>query len=323
MKLIEEGKLNIDDPVQKYIPTFTLKDQQAASQITIKHLLSHTSGLSPYIGLLMADKTSNDLNAIKSNLNNLINVNLTASPGEKYQYSSANYLILGALIEEVTNQPYSQFMEEHIFLPLQMKNAAADLETAREKGYFAGYQSWFGLPRKSEVVYDNGGAAYGYITASAKDMAQLINFFSEQGDSILSKEYKELYLSPLFQTKEEQYYGFGLRITDSVSQGKIIWHSGSTPDSHTEFFFLPETGWGGVILTNKNHILEEEALPNLKNGIIAILNGEKPADVQSIFPTVQLVLCGILCLLFGLLFYLIVKLVRKNIRKRNGIRSIK
>ena len=59
----------------------------------------------------------------------------------------------------------------------------------------------------------------------------------------------------------------------------MIWHSGSTPDARAEIFTLNKSGWSGVILTNKNHVLEETALSVLKKGIISILNGEEPVDI--------------------------------------------
>ncbi|MEN1936366.1 serine hydrolase domain-containing protein [Paenibacillus sp. 102] len=318
MKLMEEGKVHLEDPVQKYIPWFTLKDKEAASKITIKHLLSHSSGISTYSGLSISDKESKDVNAIKDNVESLSNVVLTAPPGKKHQYSNANFVILGALIEEVTNQTYSDYMKQEVFLPLGMKNAAADNDSAYKKGYLAGYQSWFGIPRKSSITYDNGGAPYGYITASAEDMVQYIKFLSGQENAdFLTENMMNLYVSPHVQTGETRYYGLGVRITNPDSEKKMIWHSGSTPDSHAEMFFIPETGWGGVILTNKNHILEEEALSYLKQGIINIINGEKPVDIPSNTPIVQLVTLGTICLLFAMLVYLLVKVKSKKIHKKS------
>lgn len=321
MTLMEDSKIHLEDSVQKYIPWFTLKNKQAASQITIKHLLTHSSGISTYSGLSISDKGAKDFNAIKNNVKSLSNVELTSPPGEKYQYSDANFLILGALIEEVTNQTYSQYMEQQVFLPLGMKNAAADNDTAYQEGYLAGYQSWLGIPRKSSVTYDNGGAPYGYITASSEDMVQYIKFLSQQNNSnFLTEKNMNLYVSPLFQTAENRYYGFGLRITNPDSKDHMIWHSGSTPDSHAEVFFMPETGWGGVILTNKNHILEEEALPHLKQGIINILNGDEPVDIPPYTPIVQLVIIGMICLLFGMSIYLLLQVKSGKTQKRNAWR---
>lgn len=318
MKLIEEDKLNLEDSVRKYIPWFTLSDKKVASQITIKHLLTHSSGISTYSGLAISDKESKDFSAIKNNVESLSKVKLTTLPGEKYQYSDANYLILGAVIEEVTKQTYSQYMEQHVFLPLGMNSAAADYDKAYKKGYLAGYQSWLGIPRKSSVSYDNGGAPYGYITASAEDMVQFIKFLSQQdGNKFLSKTNMKLYTSPHIQTGENRYYGLGLRVSNPDSKDRMIWHSGSTPDAHAEVFFIPETGWGGVILTNKNHILEEEALIYVKQGIINILNGEEPVEIPKNRLMVQLVTIGVIFFLFVMLIYLLVRIKSVKVRKRS------
>lgn len=236
-----------------------------------------------YTGLSISDKESLDFNSIKNNVKSLSNVELTALPGEKHQYSNANFLILGALIEEVTNQTYAEYMEQTVFNPLGMKNAAADYQTAYEKGYLSGYQSWFGIPQKSSVTYDNGGAPYGYIVASVEDLTQYIKFLSGKDfDDFLSDHTMEQYLTPHVRTGENRYYGLGIRISKPTSHDKMIWHSGSTPDSHAELFYIPKTDWGGVILTNKNNQLEEEGLYYLKLGIINILNGDQPVEVPKI-----------------------------------------
>lgn len=240
----------------------------------------------------------------------LSNVKLTAPPGEKYQYSNANYIILGALIEAVTNETYSSYMEKHIFQPLNMNGAAASKETAYEKGYLTGYQSWFGIPRKSVVSYDNAGAGapYGYITANLEDMIQYIMFLNRSEHAqFLKQENMDLYLSPLYKINSEKSYGFGLRTTNINENEMMIWHSGSTPDARAEIFILNKSGWGGVILTNKNHVLEEPALSVLKNGIISILNGEEPVDIPKNIPLTQIILLIVTLILFIISFMLIKK----------------
>lgn len=317
MRLVDAGIIQLDDPVQKYMPWFTLKDKQAASQITIKHLLTQTSGISTYSGLSISDKESTDLSAIKENVESLSNVKLTASPGEKHQYSNANFSILGALIEEVTKQPFSEYMEEQVFSPLGMKNAAANSSMAYEKGYLSGYQSWLGHPVKSSVTYDNGGTPYGYITASASDLVQYIKLLSHhEHNNFLSKNALNLYISPLVQTSQYRYYGLGVRISFPESKEEMIWHSGSNPDARSEVFYLPETDWGGVILTNKSHILEEKSLLYLKQGIIDILNGKEPVNAPKYKPTSQVITIAILCLLFVMFIYLLIKVKAKNVNKR-------
>lgn len=319
MRLINENIIELDDPVQKHIPWFTLDDKQAAAQITIKHLLTQTSGISTYTGLMISDKESNDFNAIKSNVESLLDVKLTASVGEKHQYSNANFLILGALIEEVTNQTYSEYMEQNVFLPLDMKKAAADYDSAYNKGYLSGYQSWFGIPQKSMVVYDNGGAPYGYLTASVNDMVQFIKFLRGQDfNSFLNEENRNLYLNPYIETGKDRYYGLGIRISNPDSKDKMIWHSGSTPDSHAEVFYIPEIDWGGVILTNKNNVLEEDGLYYVKMGIINILNGKDPIEIPHNTPTIQIIVLVFICLLLGSFIYLLLA-VRSKYNRKKGL----
>ena len=298
VKLIEDKKLKLEDPVQRYLPWFKLKDSQISSTITIQHLLTHTSGIGTYEGLALSDKQSKNSTALKENVMKLSNVKLTAPPGEKYQYSNANYIVLGAIIEGVTNETYSSYMEKHIFQPLNMNGAAASKETAYEKGYLTGYQSWFGIPRKSVVSYDNAGAPYGYITASLEDMIQFLVFLNYKEHKFLKKENIALYLSSLYRINSEKSYGFGLRTTNINEGEKMIWHSGSTPDARAEMFTLNHSGWSGVILTNKNHVLEEQTLSVLKNGIISILNGKEPIDPPKNIPFTQIATSLVILVLF-------------------------
>ncbi|PDY33621.1 penicillin-binding protein [Bacillus wiedmannii] len=321
VKLIEDKKLKLEDPVQRYLPWFKLKDPQTSSTITIQHLLTHTSGISTYEGLALSDKQSKNSTALQENVMKLSNVKLTTPPGEKYQYSNANYIILGALIEAVTNETYSSYMEKHIFQPLNMNGAAASKETAYEKGYLTGYQSWFGIPRKSVVSYDNAGAPYGYITANLEDMIQFIMFLNRQENpQFLKQENMDLYLSPLYKINSEKSYGFGLRTTNINESETMIWHSGSTPDARAEIFTLNKSGWSGVILTNKNHVLEETVLSELKKGIISILNGEEPVDIPKNIPLIQIVLLLVTLILFIISIMLIKKYKhKKTVKKLNWL----
>lgn len=323
MKLIEDNVVNLEDRVVDHVSWFTLKDKQALSRITVEQLLSHTSGISTYTGLQLADRGAADLDAIEQNVRELKNIGLTASPGESYQYSDANYLVLGAIIEEVYNQPFSEYMNDYIFAELGMKDAAADRNAISENGYLAGYQSWFGMPKKSSVPYDNGGAPYGYIAASAQDMARYVQFLmGDQDNSFLTKESLKQFLSPLTQSRADRYYGFGLMLTESDINGKMVWHAGSTPDSRSEFFLLPDKGWGGAILTNKNHILEESTLTGLRDGIIDILNGQEPIIVEKPIPLLQLVVLGAAVLLVFLFVYLLVNTKKRNIKKKKSWQAI-
>lgn len=311
-KLISEGKLSLNDYISDFLPDLQLDG--AERQITIRHLLTHTSGISSYDGLKVADLGIREQIKLKNIVQRLNDISLTHDPGAVHQYSAANYLILGAIIEEITAQKYADYTQKHIFEPLHMTHTAADENTAIRSGYRTGYQSWFGFPVKSKIPYDNSGAPYSTITSSAADMTQFILLLSGRHNNVLEASILNSFIERLYERKADAYYGYGLRHTKLDSGQEIVWHSGSTPDAHGEFFYIPKENWGAVILTNKNHILEESSLPLLKQGIIDIMHGNEPKNIPSYLPAFQLILSLILA---GLLLWTIILIVKsKKFKKR-------
>ncbi|MFP7478413.1 serine hydrolase domain-containing protein [Terribacillus saccharophilus] len=311
-KLEIEGKLSLNNYISDFLPELQLNG--AESQITIQHLLTHTSGISSYDGLKVADLGIEEHIELKDTAKRLNGISLTHTPGAVHQYSPANYLILGAIIEEITNQKYGDYMQQHIFAPLQMTHTAANETKAINTGFRTGYQSWFGFPVKSKLPYDNSGTPYSTITSSAEDMTQFILLLSGRHSDALEASIMNRYTERLEERKSDDYYGYGLRHTLLDSGQDIVWHSGSTPDAHAEFFYIPEEDWGAVLLTNKNHIFEEKSLPLLKQGIIDIMHGNEPENIPRYFPISQLVLCLIIVGLFLWTITLILK--RKKFKKR-------
>ncbi|WP_028391159.1 serine hydrolase domain-containing protein [Bacillus cihuensis] len=123
MQLVDQGMIQLDHPVQQYIPWFTLADEAASKEITIRQLLNHTSGISEYDGQVAISQGDQ---SIKKLVEGLREVHLTKGVGETYQYSNLNYSILGLVIEEVTKTPYTEYISSNIFKPLQMENSYAD-----------------------------------------------------------------------------------------------------------------------------------------------------------------------------------------------------
>lgn len=310
-KLIDEEKLSLDDKVSDLLPS--LHWQGIENSITIHHLLTHTSGISSYDGLKVADLGITEQIELNEIVHRLSEITLTHPPGSVHQYSPANYLILGSIIEEITNQRYAEYMHQHIFSPLEMTNTAADGDAANRTGYRSGYQSWFGYPVKSKVAYDNSGAPYSTITSSAEEMTQFISLLSGRSSEKIDDSILNRYTEKLYERKSKVYYGYGLRHTKLDSGKDIVWHSGSTPDAHAELFYIPEDDWGAIILTNKNHIFEETSLPLLKQGIIDIMQDTEPTNIHGYFPIFQVILCILLVVLLIWTVYLIKK--RKTFKK--------
>ena len=234
MMLVEDGEIKLDEPIETYIPWFTYQTD-GTKPITVRHLLEQTSGISAYDGMKVTDQLGRDKeNGITQAVTELSGVQLSRIPGEAYEYNSANYLLLGAIIEVVSNQSFSAFMETHIFSPLGMNNTTADYERAVERGFVPGFHSWFGQPVKGDGLYDQSGAPYGYMSSTASDLTKFIKFMLDGGQLLSQQSLKQL------QTPPENGGRYGLGWHFPRSGNKYPYHTGATPEYKSEIFFPNE-----------------------------------------------------------------------------------
>ena len=119
MQLYEEGKVQFDDPVQQYLPDFNTANDPLRAQVTVRMLLTHTSGETGDVdlrdpwGLDRADKAEG--------IHRALTTPLESSPGERFRYSDINYILLGALIEQVSGEAEDVYVQQHVFAPLGME----------------------------------------------------------------------------------------------------------------------------------------------------------------------------------------------------------
>jgi CubicO group peptidase (beta-lactamase class C family) len=120
MQLYEQGKVQFDDPVQKYLPDFNMANDAQRAKVTVRMLLTHTSGEAADVnlkdpwGLDGADKTEG--------IHRALTMPLQSGPGEVFRYSDVNFILLGALIEKVTGEALDVYVQQHVFAPLGMEN---------------------------------------------------------------------------------------------------------------------------------------------------------------------------------------------------------
>lgn len=144
--LEEQGLLSMTDPIQKYLPWFTLKYQGKPvdmQNLTLNNFLHHTSGLTN-IRHLQNIPQGNTPDMLQKTVETLVDAELAFSPGEQYNYGTVNYDVLGLVIEIVSRQSYEDFMKEQVFLPLGLHQTYVYKEDAQATGQLAqGYRSSF------------------------------------------------------------------------------------------------------------------------------------------------------------------------------------
>ncbi|MFS0873865.1 serine hydrolase domain-containing protein [Paenibacillus xylanilyticus] len=256
LHLIEEGKLSLDDPVEKFLTRWHLPEgSYSHKEVTIRRLLSHTAGFPAHRGY-MGTAPGKPLPTIEESLSGkgLLNTPLTIDhkPGSEPLYSGAGYTLLQLVIEEVTGMPFDRYMDVQVLKPLGMQHSTFQQEPAnpalsKTYGYF-GQQ----IP-----AYQFTEQAAAGLQTTASDMVKLIlaSMESKNNDNlgrgvISSKLVKEM------QTPVISENALGIFSRTLSNQDTLLYHPGDNRGWHSFYGWIPSTGDGLVILTNSETGLE-------------------------------------------------------------------
>jgi CubicO group peptidase (beta-lactamase class C family) len=261
MQLVEAGQLSLDGPISRYLPA--LADQPSGA-ITIRQLLSHTSGYSTFQGNSTQAGDTSQKGPIARRADQLTTTAPAYEPGETWEYSNANYLILGRLIEVVSGQRFPAYIKSHILEPAGMVHSFVS-DGERHAAMATGHRPWFGSKRPlPDRKTDLGSAPQGGIVASASDLARYMLMMMNREDDIISAETKAAMMSPA--SEASPYYGLGWFLD---SEDGSVWHSGSVPGVETLLTMMPAESKGVVVLVNAGSGIGFGETAQLHNGITA------------------------------------------------------
>ena len=302
MQLVEAGKVELDAPVQRYLPEFQLADRSASGQITVRQLLLHTSGIP-----LTACDTRENAETLEQFVAELRTVQLDAPVGARHNYCSGNYNVLGRMVEVVAGQSFGDYIEQQVFAPLQMRHSFTSEEEARRDGLAQNYQWVFGLRVPTFYRYNPSQLPSGYLISSAEDMAHfLIAQLNEGrfgGASVLSPDgIAAMQAQGVSRGEGRGEYGLGL-VNERIGGVPIVGHDGAHFDARTFMFMQPETRRGAVLLLNAAGIpvVEATAYKELREGVSRLLAGQEPAPAGSLsVPMLYLIVDAVLAALFAL-----------------------
>ncbi|KIA97239.1 beta-lactamase [Flavobacterium sp. KMS] len=279
-KAQELGKLNINDPINKYLPFKIVNPNHPEIPILIKHLAYHTSSITDldevYAKSYILTKDKHDENegvydyfnkpenniSLSDFMRNSLTENgkwyskntfLNAKPGEKREYSNIAAALCALVIESATGQNYTSFTKENILKPLKMNSSgwsSKDIDTNRRSRLFANKEKM--IAEYSLITYPDGG----FLTSS-KDLglflSELIKGYEGNGKLLKKESYKKLFEKQIFAsngTNEE--YGVFIEFRDSFLdiKNEMIGHNGSDPGVFTAMYFNPKTKIGTIVLVN-------------------------------------------------------------------------
>lgn len=273
LKLRDEGKLQITDPIGQYIPEF--KNAGAlttdAAPITIQHLMTMSAGFpedNPW-----GDRQLDDSN---EELLELINAGLSFSnvPGTTYEYSNLGYALLGRTISNVTGMPYQQYITENILQPLGMTNSYYEFENVPDEQLALGYLwedgDWIAEP----ILHDGAYGSMGGMLCSLEDFSKYVMLHlnawpprnDEETGPVKRSSIREMHqpwrFNNLFTDAKDRHgndcpiavgYGYGLGWRKDCNGVVRISHSGGLPGFGSEWRIYPEYGIGVVSFSNERY----------------------------------------------------------------------
>lgn len=284
MQLVEAGKIELDAPVQRYIPWFRVADEAASAQITVKHLLTQSSGFSEAAGHVELAASDTSEQAIENSVRAVKEVTLVRAPGAAHEYSNLNYTILGLVVQMVAGQSYESYIQEHIFDPLAMRHSYTSLDEATRNGMSTGYETFFGLPIANVVPFNRGNIACGDLIASAEDMAHYLiaqlNEGSYGNGRVISPQGTDTMHQPLVSAGVPGYaYGMGWYVS-AVNDVPAVWHDGDNANFSANLTMVPQEKLGIVVLANVNGAFVLVAPRQIAWGVHAILLGKQPTSYE-------------------------------------------
>ena len=239
--LAEDGKLQLTDPIRKWLPELP----EATQPVTIRHLLTHTGGLIDYEDSVPDEAPQvHDADVLRI----LAGQNRTYfAAGSNYRYSNSGYSLLSLIVERASGQKFAAFLHDRIFEPLGMQNTLAyedgvSTVPMRAYGYSAAENSWARTDQSSTSAVLGDGGIYSSVDDLAKWDAALYD------DRLLRAESRKVAFAPATHTDNPSVdYGFGWRIT-----GETLWHSGETRGFRNVILRYPERKLTVIVLTNRN-----------------------------------------------------------------------
>ena len=290
MQLVEAGLVELDTPIQAYLPEFRVADAAASSQITVRHLLHQTSGIARIDGaravLEADDETPAEVVA------GMRDLELNRPVGEAFEYANLNSVVLGLLVERITGKSWAQYVQDSIFVPLGMSRTFASREVAGRNGLTASHRTAFGFPIRTEGRHLDGLAASGFVYSTAHDMARYLAMYTQggavDGNRVLSEAGIAAMLAPAtnartFSLQSQRFtaaYGAGWFVGPFGVAEDARWHQGSLPHFTAWMVLLTVSDQAVVMLLNAGNQFEFDgangAWSRIPQGVTNLLRGAEP-----------------------------------------------
>ncbi|TDW15252.1 serine hydrolase domain-containing protein [Kribbella kalugense] len=253
LRLVSQGKVELDAPVRRYVPELRLMDEDVAERITVLNLLNHTAGLDWNV----IDPADGDL-SLAAFVQKLAGLPIIAAPGSRASYSQAGFNLAGRIIENVTGQPYEKAIAELLLEPLELSSTMFDLDEVIVRKFVVGHNRADdgtvtpAVPWKANRAGEHGNNPGGGAVTTVSDLLRWARFHLGDGDGLLPAHVLHGMRDQTIALRASTLGdGFGicwfLKTIDGV---RTIGHGGSGNGQFAELLVVPERNFAIVSLTN-------------------------------------------------------------------------
>ena len=277
MKLVDEGRINLDAPLTIYLPKFKLKDPAATAKVTVRHLLSHTTGLI---------RDDSDIGhpdiTVAQILDSVAKTPLNGQPGEKFEYSNANAFMAGMVIERVTGQSWASYMQKEVLRPLGMNKANFARAAMKQTGDFADpnfYDVLTGLQPTAFYTLGKNQAPAGAINASAAEMARYAQYQLGSGAPLLMPQSLSAMHAQAIPAEGSTIGSIVGQISSAAAKaGDVTLPPSPMSNTGYGFFWGTETFLGQPVVEHGGNsdgfTANVTLLPSVRSGIVLLANSE-------------------------------------------------
>ncbi len=284
MQLVDGGEVELDAPIQKYLPWWQVADPQRSAETTVRDLLNQVTGMVAGPGLYDDPGMSYRLPA-ETSMEDAVRDLRSARPKlplrSAFQYFDPNYWTLAVLVEKVSGQSYTQYLHEHVFGPLGMKNSTTTVEGA--PGMAEGNLTLFGLPVAfPETITQRYLLGCCGVITTTEDMGHYLiaqlNHGRYNQTSLVSPEGAELMHTPPRDVEGfmGMQYGMGWTVEEEDGITRVE-DQGTWATYSSEMTLLPEQGYGIAMFYNQGCFAPQiSGFPPILDGTIGLLTGTEP-----------------------------------------------
>ena len=246
LMLMERGKLDVSDPITKFLPDYPTRDHR----ITIAHLLTHTSGIRSYTDMPESAKVTRNDRTLDEHIAFFKDQPIDFVPGERWHYNNSGYFLLGAIIEKVSGQTYEAFLQKHIFDKLGMTNTHYDMPNKIIPNRAAGYSTGPNGLENAMFISMTQPYAAGALASSVDDLAKWDAAL--YGRKILKQAtLKHAWTSHILKNGEDTHYGYGWSVERAFDLDTSS-HGGGIPGFSTYALRIPAHRLFVAVFANTN-----------------------------------------------------------------------